>query len=75
VINPHWDINRKHADIRGQWGTDFHHVTRALTMLARHSGRFPFREAVTRRFALDQCNEALDAVERLEVIKAAIVAG
>jgi L-iditol 2-dehydrogenase len=75
TINPHWDINRKHADLRGQWGTDFHHVTRALSMLARNASRFPFRDVVSRRFALDECNEALGAVERLEVTKAAIVAG
>jgi L-iditol 2-dehydrogenase len=73
VLNPHWEINRKHASIRGQWGTDFHHVTRALAMLARHASRFPFREAVSARFGVDGCNEALAAVESLQVTKVAIV--
>jgi L-iditol 2-dehydrogenase len=27
-INPHSDINRKHADVRGRWGTELHHVAR-----------------------------------------------
>jgi L-iditol 2-dehydrogenase len=71
-LNPHWEINRKHADIRGQWGTDFHHVTRALQMSARHASKYPFRDAVTARFPLSQCNEALAAVESMSVTKAAI---
>jgi L-iditol 2-dehydrogenase len=73
TINPHSDINRKHLEIRGQWGTDFHHVTGALRMLERHTSRFPFRDAVTRRYGLDGCNEALKDVEAGSVIKAAIV--
>ena len=39
TVNPHLDINRKHADIRGQWGTDFSHVVRSLGLLARHRER------------------------------------
>jgi threonine dehydrogenase-like Zn-dependent dehydrogenase len=27
-INPHWDINRKHLEIRGCWGSDFSHFYR-----------------------------------------------
>ena len=75
TINPHTEINRKHAEIRGQWGTDFHHVTRALQMLARHSSRFPFRDSVTARYGLEGCNAALSDVEGLKVTKAAIVPG
>jgi L-iditol 2-dehydrogenase len=75
TLNPHWEINRKHAEVRGQWGTDFHHVTRGLQMLARHSARYPFRQAITARYGLDSCNEALAAVESLSVIKAAIMSG
>ncbi len=30
TINPHTELNRKHVEVRGQWGTDFHHVVRAL---------------------------------------------
>jgi D-arabinose 1-dehydrogenase-like Zn-dependent alcohol dehydrogenase len=71
-LNPHYDINRKHLDIRGQWGTDFHHVTRGMQVLARHVERLPFRDAVSRRYSLDECNEALEDVAALRVIKAAI---
>ncbi len=73
TINPHTDINRKHADIRGQWGTDFHHVYRALRMLARHHDRFPFERVIGGRYGLEDANKALADVEALRVTKALIV--
>ena len=27
-INPHWDLNRKHLEVRGCWGSDFSHFYR-----------------------------------------------
>lgn len=72
TINPHLDINRKHADVRGRWGLDFGHVFRALGLLARHSERLPFARVIGRRYALDQANQALADVERMEVTKAII---
>ncbi len=74
-LNPHWHINRKHLDIRGQWGTDFHHVTRALHTLARHADRFPFSQAVSARYPLEDCNAALADVEALKVTKAVVAPG
>ena len=71
-INPHIDINRKHADIRGQWGTDFHHVVRALRMLAKHHDRLPFAKVIGGRYSLEQANEALEDVASLKVTKAII---
>jgi L-iditol 2-dehydrogenase len=73
TLNPHLDINRKHADIRGQWGTDFHHVYRALRMLAKHSGKLPFAKVVGARYGLDDTNRALADVEAMRVTKALIV--
>ena len=72
TINPHRDINRRHADIRGQWGTDFHHVVRALQMAARNAHRVPFARAIGGRYPLERAGEALDAVARLAVTKAII---
>lgn len=71
-VNPHIEINRKHADVRGQWGTDFHHWVRALRVLSRHSHRLPFRTIIGGRYRLDQANEALDDVASLRVTKAII---
>jgi L-iditol 2-dehydrogenase len=72
-LNPHLHINRKHLDVRGQWGTDFSHVYRALQLLARHHGRFPFAQAISHRYALNECDAALADVETLRVTKAAII--
>lgn len=75
TINPHRTINRKHADIRGQWGTEFHHVAGALTMAAHHHARLPLARAIGARFALHDANAALEAVASLSVTKAIIVPG
>ena len=72
-VNPHLDINRKHAEVRGQWGSEFHHWTRALDTLVRYRKRIPFAEVIGRRYRLEEANQALDDVEALRVTKAIIV--
>ncbi|MFI5244951.1 MAG: zinc-binding dehydrogenase, partial [Gemmatimonadales bacterium] len=72
-INPHLQINRKHAEIRGCWGCDYSHVHRALQILAQQGRTLPWADAITARFGLDEANEALAAVESRKVIKALIV--
>ncbi len=72
-VNPHVDINRKHAEVRGQWGSEFHHWTRALDTLVRYRERIPFAEVIGRRYRLEEANQALDDVEALRVTKAIIV--
>ncbi len=71
-INPHLHVNRKHADIRGQWGTDFRHVVRALRLLGKHRDRLPFRDVIGARYALEDAGRALADVEALRVTKAII---
>lgn len=72
ILNPHLDLNRKHADVRGQWGTDFRHLVRALRMLARHRKRLPFRRVIGERYPLGRAGDALRDVEALKVTKAII---
>jgi L-iditol 2-dehydrogenase len=72
VVNPHVDLNRKHARILGQWGTDFHHLVRALTLLARHSEALPLDRIIGRRYPLEEAAQALADVEALKVTKALI---
>jgi threonine dehydrogenase-like Zn-dependent dehydrogenase len=72
-INPHFQINRKHVELRGCWGCDYSHVHRALQVLARQGRALPWAESISARFGLDQANEALAAVESRSVIKALIV--
>jgi hypothetical protein len=74
-LNPHLDINRKHAEVLGQWGTGFHHLTRALTLLARHTDRLPLQDIIGKRYGLEEANEALADVEELRVTKALITPG
>jgi L-iditol 2-dehydrogenase len=74
-FNPHTDLNRMHLDIRGQWGTRFHHLARALALFARHRERLPFRDVIGRRYGLEEAGAALDDVEALAVTKAVIEPG
>ncbi len=71
-INPHVHVNRRHADVRGQWGTDFRHVVRALRMLAKHRDRLRFDQVIGGRYGLDDAQTALDDVAALRVTKAVI---
>jgi L-iditol 2-dehydrogenase len=71
-VNPHTHVNRKHANIRGQWGTDFHHIVRALRLLERHGNRLPFRRIIGGRYGLADAQRALDDVRSLSVTKAVI---
>lgn len=74
-INPHSQINRKHVELRGCWGSDFSHFYRAVDLAARLGHRVPWREMAARRYPLAKAGEALSAVERREVVKAVIAAG
>lgn len=71
-IHPHWQINRKHIELRGCWGSDFSHFHRALKVAAKHGAHVPWREMVSRAYGLHEANEALRAVEQREVTKALI---
>ena len=72
VWNVHELLNRKHLTVKGCWGSDFSHFYKSIRLQARWQDRFPWSAIVTRRFGLDAANDALAAVERREVLKAAI---
>jgi threonine dehydrogenase-like Zn-dependent dehydrogenase len=72
TLNPHWSITRKHLDIRGCWGSDMGHFVRALALLARYGDTVRWDRWITRRYSLEDAEEALDAVTAGRVIKAAI---
>jgi L-iditol 2-dehydrogenase len=72
TLNPHRHFNRKHVNLRGQWGTDFRHVVRALGVLARHRARLPFAKVIGARYGLSDTNRALDDVAAMRVTKAVI---
>jgi L-iditol 2-dehydrogenase len=72
MINPHIDINRKHADVRGRWGLDFNHLYRALLLVAKYRERLPFARVIGGRYGLEEAGKALADVEALTVTKAII---
>jgi L-iditol 2-dehydrogenase len=72
-IHPHWQINRKHVEIHGCWGSQYHHFHRAVQLAARFGDRVPWGEMVTSRYGLDQAGDALSVVESRTAIKALIV--
>src|SRR5688500_6908027 len=43
TVNAHQQINRKHLEIRGSWGSEARHFLRALSILERHPA-IPFRK-------------------------------
>jgi D-arabinose 1-dehydrogenase-like Zn-dependent alcohol dehydrogenase len=71
-IHPHWQVNRKHVEIRGCWGCDYSHFHRAVAIAARFGSRVPWREMIGGRYALENAGDALAAVENRTVTKAVI---
>jgi threonine dehydrogenase-like Zn-dependent dehydrogenase len=70
-VNAHHQINRKHLEIRGCWGSEARHFLRALSILERHP-QLPFRKIGARRYGLDQLNEALADAEAMRIPKALV---
>ena len=71
-IHPHWQLNRKHVELKGCWGSRYDHFHRAVALVAQHGDVKPWREMVSGRYTLDKAGEALDAVASRSAIKALI---
>ena len=52
-IHPHWQINRKHVEIKGCWGSRYDHFHRAVALTAKYGDLKPWREMVSGRYDLD----------------------
>ncbi|MEO8449831.1 MAG: zinc-binding dehydrogenase [Gemmatimonadota bacterium] len=72
-INPHYQINRKHVEMRGCWGSDYSHFHRAVAIAAQHGHRVPWREMAQGKFSLADAAHALQAIESQSLLKAVIV--
>jgi threonine dehydrogenase-like Zn-dependent dehydrogenase len=69
-FNPHLDLNKKHLDVRGCWGSEFTHFYRSAQLVAQRSkvwGRMKLNS-----YGLSQANEALSDVAEGRVLKALI---
>jgi FAD/FMN-containing dehydrogenase len=71
-VNAHRQINRKHLDIRGCWGSEPGHFLRALTFLERYAGTVPWHAIGGRTYALSALNEALADAEAMRTAKALV---
>jgi threonine dehydrogenase-like Zn-dependent dehydrogenase len=72
TINAHEQINRKHLEIRGCWGSEPTHFVRALQLLAQHAARIPWHAIGARVYALDELNDALADAEAMRLPKALV---
>jgi L-iditol 2-dehydrogenase len=72
AINAHQQINRKHLEIRGCWGSEAGHFLRALQVLERHAAAVPFSAIGARTYALDQLNAALADAAAYRIPKALV---
>jgi threonine dehydrogenase-like Zn-dependent dehydrogenase len=73
TFNPHLDLNQKHLEIRGCWGSDVGHVYRSVQVMARYGRQFPWTELISREYDLDSAQAALEDVAAQRVVKALIV--
>jgi threonine dehydrogenase-like Zn-dependent dehydrogenase len=71
-INPHADLNKKHLEVRGCWGSDYSHFHRAVQDATHDELSVPWRLIEMETFGLADANSALDAVASGSVIKALI---
>lgn len=71
-FNPHLDLNKKHLEIRGCWGSDFSHFYRGVQMVAEPSRNEVWKKMNLTTFGLSDANEALARVAEGKVMKALI---
>jgi len=74
AFNPHLDLNKKHLDVRGCWGSDFSHFYRGVQIISDPKRSAPWTKLKSKlsRYGLDNANEALSDVKSGRVLKALI---
>ena len=71
-LNPHTDLNRKHLDVRGCWGSDYSHFYRSVGLLERFGDQVNWERMISRTYSLDEAEQALRDVASGSVLKAVI---
>jgi L-iditol 2-dehydrogenase len=69
-FNPHLDLNKKHLDVRGCWGSEFSHFYRSAQFVAQRPDVWSGMKLDS--YGLTEANEALSAVAQGRVLKALI---
>jgi L-iditol 2-dehydrogenase len=73
-FNPHLELNQKHLDLRGCWGSDFSHFYRGVQIVSDPVKSLPWVQLQNRleRYNLSEANRALADVGEGKVFKALI---
>lgn len=71
-FNPHADLNRKHLDVRGCWGSDFSHFYRGAQVMSDAERARPWSLLKLERYDLARAGEALAGVAAGRIVKALI---
>jgi threonine dehydrogenase-like Zn-dependent dehydrogenase len=71
-FNPHLDLNKKHLDVRGCWGSDFSHFYRGVQIVSDSLRAVPWAAMKLSRYDLLNANDALADVAAGRVLKALI---
>ncbi len=61
-FNPHLDLNKKHLDVRGCWGSDFSHFYKSVRLMSDPSRSAPWSAIPLKFYGLSEVNRALEAV-------------
>jgi len=72
TLNPHLDLNKKHLEVRGCWGSDYSHFHRAVDMLQSPNAALKWSSVPLRAVELSQVNQAVDLVASGAVVKALV---
>jgi L-iditol 2-dehydrogenase len=71
-FNPHLDLNKKHLEVRGCWGSDFSHFYRAAQIVCDETRSKLWHGLELKSYRLSEANEALEDVSNGKVLKALI---
>jgi L-iditol 2-dehydrogenase len=71
-IHPHWQINRKHVELRGCWGSRYEHFHRAVEIAARFGDEKPWSRMAGKSYRLDDVQSALQTVADRTAVKAVV---
>ena len=69
-FNPHLDLNKKHLDVRGCWGSEFSHFYRSAQLVSHRPETWARMKLDS--YGLNEANEALSDVAEGRVLKALI---
>ncbi len=71
-IHPHFQINRKHVELRGCWGSRYEHFHRGVEIAARFGKLKPWAKMAGRTYPLEDVASALETVANRSAVKAVV---